>query len=93
MDHDDTPRLFCDNINISRNDEFFLMAMHSGSASVQYAFTPAHVKRLHLALSFYIAEFERDNGAIATEWPPKVTSPIQVQDLPKPKKPRRPQEE
>lgn len=91
-ENDAGSRLFCDNINISRNDEYFLMQLHSGATSTIYAFTPAHVKRLQIALSYYIAEFEKENGAVATEWPPKVTSPIQVQDLP-PKPKRRPKEQ
>lgn len=68
------------------------MQLHSGTASTIYALTPAHVKRLQMALTFYITEFEKENGTIKTEWPPKITSPIQVQDLP-PKPKRRPKEQ
>ena len=93
MPSDQTPKQFCDNINISRNDEYFLFQMHSGTASSVYAFTPAHVKRLQIALSYYVSEFEKENGPIHTEWPPKVTSPIQVQDLPESRHPKRPKEE
>ena len=92
MNPEQAPKQFCDNINISRNDEYFLFQMHSGAASSVYAFTPAHVKRLQIALSYYVAEFEKENGIIATEWPPKAVSPIQIADLAKKPK-RRPKEQ
>ncbi len=92
MGPDQMPKQFCDNINISRNEEYFLFQMFSGTSNVVYALTPAHVKRLKLALSYYLAEHEKEYGTVEAEWPPKVTSPIQIADLKTPKKPRRPKE-
>ncbi len=89
MNPDQLPKQFCDNINISRNEEYFLFQMFSGTSNVVFALSPAHVKRLQIALTYYVTEHEKEYGAIAAEWPPKVTSPIQPYDLPAAKAPRK----
>lgn len=75
------PKLFCDNMRTSFNDEFFLLEAMSGEVRHVFAITPAHAKRLVQMMQFNVAEFEKEYGEIKAEWPPKVPSPIQSTDL------------
>lgn len=79
----DEPKIikFCDNINLSQEEEYFVLKINSGEEKISYALTPAHVKRLKIALKFYVERFEGMHGTINTDWNPGVTSPIQPKDL------------
>ena len=89
MDPHQAPKQFCDNINVSHNEEFFIFQVFSGTSNIVYAMTPEHIKRLSIALQWHVSEFEKKYGGISAEWPPRITSPIQPGDLPGAKKPKK----
>jgi hypothetical protein len=81
MDTNNIPKQFCDNAFAHYTAESFSIGFSSGGNANVYAFTPAHAKRLSLMLAHNIAEFEKQHGAVTTEWPLKQESPIQMKDL------------
>lgn len=86
IEHDKALKQFCDNGKISYTDEHFNLELFSGDTSVIYAYSPAHFKRLALAASHYVKEFESAYGEIKTAWPLDIVSPIQPKDLNEKKK-------
>lgn len=75
------PKIFCESANSAYSGEFFLLALlsaESPEATDIYAFTPQHMKRLSQMLTARVAEYEKEHGAIDTEWNPNITSPIQI---------------
>lgn len=81
MDLNKIPKQFCDNITVGFTQEFFAMGMHTGESGVMYALTPQHMKRLAQSLTYHVAEYEKQHGAINAEWKPGVQSPIQTKDV------------
>lgn len=61
---------FSTNNFVQFTKEHFQIAIQSGAViDSQYAYTPAHFKRLHLRIGEKIAEYEKENGVIETELP------------------------
>lgn len=78
--------MFCDGVKIVTSPEAILLAMRSGSVLNAYLLTPAHTKRLLLALKDQLDKFEAVHGEIkATLAPGPMVSPMQQPDLGKEK--------
>lgn len=77
--------MFCDGINIVTSPEAILLAMRSGGVLNAYLLTPAHTKRLLLALKDQIDKFEAVHGEIKAPLAPlapgPMVSPLQQTDL------------
>lgn len=74
--------LYCDTINIVTNQEVFLFALRSGGILNAYLLTPAHTKRLLLALTEQVEKYEAAYGEIKAALAPKpMLSPFQQPDL------------
>jgi hypothetical protein len=71
------PKLFCENIIIGKSAEYFALGLSSGSQAHIFSLTPAHAKRLLQYLTYEVAEYEKEHGAIAAEWKPLIKSPVQ----------------
>ena len=71
------PKLFCENIRLGFNPEYFVMGLSSGSQAQIYSLTPEHAKRLLQYLEYEIERYEKEHGEITAEWNPNVVSPIQ----------------
>lgn len=71
------PKLFCESINVAFTPEFFVMSLTSGSQASIYALTPQHTKRLIQYLTHQMTAYEKENGAVDSEWKPQIVSPIQ----------------
>lgn len=70
-------KVFCEKVNGGFTQEFFVMAMCSGSDEKYYALTPQHLKRLSQWLAHQVTEYEKQHGAINAEWNPNMKSPFQ----------------
>ncbi len=77
-----SPKLFCESIQIGHTPEYFVMGLSSGTQAQIFSLTPAHAKRLLQYLTYEITEFEKKNGTIETTWIPHVKSPIQRSNPP-----------
>lgn len=71
------PKLFCENIQIGKSNEYFAIGLSSGNQAQIFTLTPAHAKRLLQYLSYEIDEFEKEYGVINTKWDPHIISPVQ----------------
>jgi len=71
------PKLFCENIKIGFNPEFFVMGLSSGAQSSIFSLTPQHTKRLLQYLKHEISEYEKVHGDIKADWNPNIVSPVQ----------------
>lgn len=81
MDFNKVPKQFCENISVAFSQEYFIMSMITGEASMTYALTPQHLKRLSQYLAHQVAGYEEKFGAINAEWKPGIESPIQTKDI------------
>lgn len=81
MDYDGLPKMFCENVNLSHGEECVLLCMQSGENGTTYSLTPKHAKRLQMALTWRISQYEAQYGTIHTEWSPYSESPIQRDDI------------
>ena len=74
--------LYCDTVNIVTSQEAFLFAVRSGGALNAYLLTPAHTKRLLLALQDQMEKYEAAYGEVKAALAPKpMLSPLQQPDL------------
>jgi hypothetical protein len=71
------PKLFCESIKIGYSQEFFVMALSSGTQATIYSLTPQHAKRLQQYLTHEIEAFEKIHGEIKATWDPNIVSPVQ----------------
>jgi hypothetical protein len=71
------PKLFCENIRVGFNPEYFVMGLSSGTQAQIYSLTPAHAKRLYQYLEHELERYEKEHGEIVAEWNPNVVSPVQ----------------
>jgi DNA segregation ATPase FtsK/SpoIIIE-like protein len=78
---EDSIRYFCDNINLGYTDEAFMLRLESGATKLAFTMTPEHAKRLMLALTRYVSEFEEEHRRVRAEWPPKIESPYSSKEL------------
>ncbi len=78
---EDQIRYFCDNINLGYTDEAFMLRLESGATKLAFTMTPEHAKRLMLALTRYVNEFEEEHRRVRVEWPPQIESPYTPKDL------------
>lgn len=76
-DLEKAPKLFCENIKIGYSNEYFVIALSSGTQATFYSLTPEHAKRLHMYLTHELANFEKKHRAIQADWSPNVVSPVQ----------------
>lgn len=72
------PKQFCDNVVIAPANDFFIMAVLSGSSGNVYTLTPSHMKNLMKSIEHQIAQFEKTHGEIKSDWTPSIPSPFQM---------------
>jgi len=72
-----SPKLFCESVNIGYTKEFFVLGLSSGNQASIYSLTPQHAKRLQQYLTHQITDFEKENGEIEAQWKPNIVSPVQ----------------
>lgn len=78
-DFKNAPKVFCESINVAYTPEFFVMSLTSGVQANIFALTPQHTKRLAQYLAHQVAEFEKTNGEVKSDWNPNIISPLQPQ--------------
>lgn len=74
--------LYCDSVTVIASEEVFLLAMRSGGILNAYMLTPAHTKRLLLALQDQVEKYETAFKVIEAKLEKKpMLSPFQATDL------------
>jgi hypothetical protein len=76
-DFKNTPKVFCETVQLAYTPEYFVMALSSGSDGTIYALTPEHAKRLAQYLTHQVGEYEKEHGAVEAKWNPNIVSPVQ----------------
>lgn len=80
------PHQYCDSVNVIASQEIFMLAMRSGGVLNAFLLTPAHTKRLLLALQDQVKKYEEVYGEVKAALAPKpILSPMQPADLGKEK--------
>jgi len=81
MDLNKIPKQYCENVVAARSQESFTLGLLAGEHGAFFAFSPQHFKRLVQNLSFQLAEYEKEYGAVDAQWIPGAPSPIQTSDV------------
>ena len=76
------PKLFCEDVSIASNPEYFVMGFRSGNQGALYSLTPQLTKRLLQHLGHRVSEYEKQYGTIQATWSPNVVSPVQKMNPP-----------